>query len=127
MPPLGSLEVRHFGADSASRCTAGFDAPHADIAAPRDTYPPLLPIAEGSWNSLSGVRHLPFDHGDYSSETRHGMGRKSGWNRSCLRLLLPTSGASGCDLGSANWRSGISSVPPHLQRGTGQFVVRLDI
>ena len=73
MPTLGSSEASHYGADSAPRCPARIGIAHVSVAPPRDPHPPLLLDAEGSWNSLSGVRRMSLDHGDSSSEASYGM------------------------------------------------------
>lgn len=126
MPALGSGEASHFGAESASRCTAGFNTAHTGAPSPCDPHPPFLFNAEGFRNSMSGVRHFSFDDGVLSFEARQGVAGKSGRSRSCASLLLPAGGASDCNLSSANWRSGISSVPPHLERGVGRFAHGVD-
>src|SRR5258708_38806390 len=116
-------EASHSGAEPASRCAACLDVACTGVAPPLDPHSPLLSDAEGSRNSLSGARHFSFGDGVPSPEARHGVAGKSGWSWSCFSLLLPTRGATDCDHRSANWRSGISSFTPHVERGVGEFAV----
>jgi hypothetical protein len=72
-------------------------------------------------NPLSGVRHFSFDDCAPSPEAGHGVAGKSGRSGSFVSLLLPTRGATDCGHGSANWRSGISSLTARVERGVGKF------
>lgn len=123
---MGAGEASHPPADPGSCSAAGFVVAHTGANSPGDPHSAFLPHAVGSWNSLSRVWHFSFGHGAASPEAGLSMEGKSGRCRRCLRVLLPTCGATHCDRGSTNRRSDIPGFRALVERGIGKFAFGLD-